>query len=475
MKGFSLALLALVALEASDNASAFLPPNLLRPPHGASFRATSVDMATESDISVPYDAAARLAYDEWCSTYGKKFDAARYQVFKENYEAITVMNVSAKKAARDSGDSNPPPLLALNEYADYTAEEYEAALSGTSTSSSSAPSTGDVLGQVADAVESQSAASNALQEAADALAEEEERLAAQLGLGSVEELEAAIDSMDGIAPDGGALEGDNLAREARVRSAYLDWCKEYKKEPDEARFQQFSINFLDMEEFAKESGKEMTLNEYADCTEEEYVALMEGEAAVKEAESAIQAADEEMNSKAKAAEAAAAAEAAKKKAAEEAEAKKRAEQEAAAAAAKKAEEEAKKKKEEELKKKKAAEEEKRKLLAEKARLASLSDEERRKEIEQEKSARQAAQDKELENERLAAAAAAIAAAGADLRVGQSRRQGGRVARGVAERRAGGARGGDAQGRRTREAGGGGFAEVRVGARSAGGGTGRRRR
>lgn len=169
MKGLSLALLALVALEASDRVSAFLPPNLLRTPHGASFRATAIDMATESDISVPYDAAARLAYDEWCATYGKKFDAARYQVFKENYEAITVMNVSAKKAARDSGDANPPPLLALNEYADYTAEEYEAATSG-----KAAPSTGDVLGQVADAVESQSAASNALQEAADALAEEEE-------------------------------------------------------------------------------------------------------------------------------------------------------------------------------------------------------------------------------------------------------------------------------------------------------------
>ena len=193
----------------------------------------------------------------------------------------------------------------------------------------------------------------------------------------MEELEAAIDSMDGIAPDGGALEGDNLAREARVRSAYLDWCKEYKKEPDEARFQQFSINFLDMEEFAKESGKEMILNEYADCTEEEYTALMEGEAAVKEAESAIQAADDEMNSKAKATEAAAAAEvAAKKKAAEDAEAKKKAEiaeakkkaeQEAAAAAAKKAAEEAKKK-EEELKKKKAAEEEKRKVLAEKGKM-----------------------------------------------------------------------------------------------------------
>ncbi len=178
----------------------------------------------------------------------------------------------------------------------------------------------------------------------------------------MEELEAAIDSMDGIAPDGGAIEGDNLAREARVRSAYLDWCKEYKKEPDESRFQQFSTNFLEMEEFAKESGKEMTLNEYAGCTEEEYTALLEGEAAVKEAEKAIRAADVEIDTKAKADAAAAtkAAEIEAKTKAEEAEAKKKVEE---ALAAKKAEE--MKKKVEEDKKKKAVEEEKKKMLAEK--------------------------------------------------------------------------------------------------------------
>jgi membrane protein involved in colicin uptake len=98
-------------------------------------------------------------------------------------------------------------------------------------------------------------------------------LAAQLGLASVEELEAAIDSMDGIADDGSMLEQDNLAREARIRSAYLDWCKELGKQSDESRFPTFSQNFLDMEEFAKESGKEMQLNEYADFSEAEYAQL----------------------------------------------------------------------------------------------------------------------------------------------------------------------------------------------------------
>jgi hypothetical protein len=126
-------------------------------------------LSADADVSVPYDAAARLAYDDWCKTYGKPFDASRYEVFKDNYLAITVMNVSTKKQARESGDENPS-LLALNEYADFTAEEYEAAMNGEGT----VATTGDVLGKVVEAAESQSAASNALQEAADALAEDEE-------------------------------------------------------------------------------------------------------------------------------------------------------------------------------------------------------------------------------------------------------------------------------------------------------------
>ena len=107
-------------------------------------------------------------------------------------------------------------------------------------------------------------------------------MAAQLGLDSVEELEAAIDSMEGIAEDGGEVE--NIAREARVRSAYLDWCKEYRKQPDESRFPTFSSNYLEMEVFAAEAGKEMALNEYADCTEEEYAKLT---AAATQAEQAV--------------------------------------------------------------------------------------------------------------------------------------------------------------------------------------------
>ena len=50
------------------------------------------------DISIPYDAAARLEFD----ASNKSFDAAKFEAFKEEYYTKTVAMVTAKKAARDS-------------------------------------------------------------------------------------------------------------------------------------------------------------------------------------------------------------------------------------------------------------------------------------------------------------------------------------------------------------------------------------
>jgi hypothetical protein len=155
------ALLAFLALSCTN---AFAPLT-------GQCRAKTALWATKEavDISVPYDAACRLAYDEWRGQYQKgEFDDTRYQSFKTNYEAITIANVSAKKVAREKGEE--PRLLSLNEYGDYSEEEYTLVQN----SGKSATTTGNVLGKVVEAVESQSAASTALGDAAAALAEEEE-------------------------------------------------------------------------------------------------------------------------------------------------------------------------------------------------------------------------------------------------------------------------------------------------------------
>ena len=134
-----------------------------------------------NDVTVPYDAAARLAYEQWTKSYNKQYDPARYETFRTNYEALAVANVKAAKAAREAGgDAEPPKKLDLNEYADMTAEEYMAMqrTGGTTALQSSddeeEDSTGDVLGKAVEAAGLQSDASSALAEAADALAEEEE-------------------------------------------------------------------------------------------------------------------------------------------------------------------------------------------------------------------------------------------------------------------------------------------------------------
>ena len=164
---FHTAVLALLAVTTTTNA--FLQQSQPRSP---SMVARSMAVDAEVDLKIPYDAAARLAYDEWRAKYDKgDFDDVRYQVFKANYEAITVANVVAKKQAREE-EGEPPALMTLNEYGDCTEEEYKAAMEAASAPQPT--TTGDVLGKAMESAQSQSEASNALKDAADALAEDEE-------------------------------------------------------------------------------------------------------------------------------------------------------------------------------------------------------------------------------------------------------------------------------------------------------------
>lgn len=51
---------------------------------------------------IPYDAAARLAYDAWCRDHGDApFNAKGYAHFREIYEAKAVADATSKKLARE--------------------------------------------------------------------------------------------------------------------------------------------------------------------------------------------------------------------------------------------------------------------------------------------------------------------------------------------------------------------------------------
>ncbi len=166
---------ALLAL-AARNADAFAPISLA--PVGSSavaprFSMVAEDVNTDVDVSIDYDSAAKLAYNDWCDKFGKEANDAKFATFKANYEALTVANVSAAKKAQDDGTDRPKDLE-LNEFGDMTEEEYMKMKSGGSTEEEEAAPQKGALETAMEASIAQSDASNALAEAADALAEEEQ-------------------------------------------------------------------------------------------------------------------------------------------------------------------------------------------------------------------------------------------------------------------------------------------------------------
>ena len=118
-----LALGALAAL-ASKHVSAFTPFSL------SNQRVSYSTLSASDDVSIDYDAAAKLAYNEWRDMNGKgDFDASKFDAFKGNYEALTIANVKAAKKAREEG-TDSVQKLELNEFADMTVAQFQAMQGG---------------------------------------------------------------------------------------------------------------------------------------------------------------------------------------------------------------------------------------------------------------------------------------------------------------------------------------------------------
>lgn len=129
MKSFSLGLLALVL--ASDVVYSFVGngwqqirhavvPNL---PETALYASNAEYELAESRF--PYDeSVVQEAYAEWREMFGKGgFDASRYEIFARNFKTLTMANLDARNQAIAEG-MDPPGWMHLNEYGDFTMEEY---------------------------------------------------------------------------------------------------------------------------------------------------------------------------------------------------------------------------------------------------------------------------------------------------------------------------------------------------------------
>jgi hypothetical protein len=93
--------------------------------------ASEVDAEETSTIKFPFsDRQVRFAYDEWRLIYDKgDYDAERFKNFKANHKTLTMSNLKARE--KSAKDGRPvPQWMSLNEYGDYSLDEYEAMMRG---------------------------------------------------------------------------------------------------------------------------------------------------------------------------------------------------------------------------------------------------------------------------------------------------------------------------------------------------------
>lgn len=148
MKTIPSALDVVAALLAVGAATAFVPtscqfdhgPILTQTLSGSTTVCFASDVeaadigGTSSPLSSPdfpfSDKQVRFAYDEWRLIYDKgDFDKDRFENFKTNHKTLTISNLKAREKATKEGRPIPQ-WMSLNEYGDYSLDEYEAMMRG---------------------------------------------------------------------------------------------------------------------------------------------------------------------------------------------------------------------------------------------------------------------------------------------------------------------------------------------------------
>lgn len=232
----------------------------------------------------------RSVYLEWLTFYGKPFSEERYEIFAQHFR-------EAESHFKKTGEE-----MRLSEYADMTEEEYNA-LTRTSPQTSEATvaqtnkveSKGNAKLEVVDRIRvaylewcshykktadeyrfkifsehfceaeaywQKTGTAIQLNEYADLTLEEYNKLTGDLSLDS--------------AAEAYVVETPSRSHQTKkevqdsVRSVYVEWSNFYGRPVAEERYKVFIKNFREAEDYWKETGMALKLNEYADMTEEEY-------------------------------------------------------------------------------------------------------------------------------------------------------------------------------------------------------------
>lgn len=168
------------------------------------------------------------AYEKWRNEYAKgDFDYTRYENFRANYVKLMTSNAVELTVARDMGLPDPAPL-SLNEYGDFSSEEFDNLQNGQHVPHSSS----ELLYPDPDP-----------------------------------------NNEYGYPQTTGSSEYDSVDDKDRIRQIYKEWCIVHDKTYNEARLETFAMNLQVVENYHRDTGKNAELNQYADISRNEYQAM----------------------------------------------------------------------------------------------------------------------------------------------------------------------------------------------------------
>ncbi|MGK3735270.1 MAG: hypothetical protein ACI90V_002110 [Bacillariaceae sp.] len=263
------------------------------------------------------------AYSEWQKEYrkgkgGDGFDNIRFQNFKTNLLKLISVNTAELNNARQSGNPDPIPMT-LNEYGDYSADEFTTA----------------AIAQIDDDHDNQDQQQKQQQSAEFSLmgVEEQNRIrqiykdwcsvngkiyqdyrldifafnlyvvenycketGKKVDLNKYADLSPEeYESDSSTTKTGGGSYLENLSINAQtssssyqyqyqyqyrdeaerdtIRQSYIEWCIANEREYIESRLDAFANNFLAVESYRKETGKNVKLSKHADLSPEKYNAM----------------------------------------------------------------------------------------------------------------------------------------------------------------------------------------------------------
>jgi hypothetical protein len=166
----------------------------------------------------------RSAYREWCRENKKEYQESRLDIFAINLKVV-------ESYRRETGK-----VVKLNRYADLSPDEYKVVVTGES--SSNAPAAVAANWGRSNATSGPPSPSRA-----------------------INPMSSYLENLTPPSPQ------KSLMVEDRIRQIYVDWCQYYGKAPDEDRLQVFAANLVVLEKHHRETGEELTLNEFADQTQ----------------------------------------------------------------------------------------------------------------------------------------------------------------------------------------------------------------